>query len=83
MRGPLIYRADRGVLHFTTFRRENVCIFLFFFHFYFSFFQDAFEVDPCQGEARWLSMKIKFANKVYAGKKDGADSEIFRHDFGK
>lgn len=27
-------------------------------------------MDPCQGEARWLSMKIKFANKVYAGKKD-------------
>lgn len=41
---------------------------------------------PREGEARWLSMKIKFANKVYAGKKDGADSEffeIFRHDFGK
>lgn len=60
MRGPLIYRPDRGVLHFTTFRRENVSIFFFY--------QDAFE--------RWIRAKrgggsiVVDENKVYTGKKD-------------
>lgn len=30
------------------------------FHFFFSFFQNAFEMDPCQEEGvRWLSMKLQ------------------------
>lgn len=72
MRGPLIYRPDRGVLHFTTFRRENVSIF-FFFLFIRTLLRDG--SVPREEEVRWLSMKIKFIRGRKT--KDGADSGLF------
>lgn len=56
----LIYRpqAQPGVLHFATFRRESVSNFFSTFFFY----QDAFEMDPCQ---EWVVVVDEVANKAF------------------